>query len=377
MLAKQMNKKISTITKPAVCLKQVKWIKLCFLCLFLTGCSATRIVNDVQLIHALGFDLDGNQIRGTAITHRYEKDQTKVELLETHVESLYALFPDLNTTTSSQLELGQLRSVVVGKDFAAKGIGELVHTLCRDPNIGFRLQLAVADPSASSIMQVDRQMNIPFVLSNTIEQNIKTLNTPKSNLHLFLFNLYGQGRDPYLPYFIVQNNRLKLDGVALFQKEKFVDHIHTDEAFLLKVLVEESKSGQFPVEIEMANRKGIGILKNLASEATFDVRKSQHSPSLMIHLRMRGQFKDYPTWLELSDPRIFHETERELSRYLQKRLKQFITHLQEKHVDPIGIGYHIRGKNADWNYAQFQKQYPNMDISVEVTIKLEQTGVGE
>ncbi|WP_238933653.1 Ger(x)C family spore germination protein [Brevibacillus choshinensis] len=371
MPVKRMSEKISTSTRLA------RWGKICLLCLVLNGCSSTRIINEVQLIHSIGLDLEDNHILGTAITHRYEKEQVKVELLETHVPSLYSIFPELNTTTSSQLELGQLRSVVVGKAYASKGIGTLVHTLCRDPNIGFRMQLAVADPQAATIMRVNHRMNVPFILSDTIEQNIKTLNTPRSNLHVFLFNLYGQGRDPYLPYYVVQNDRLKLDGVALFRKDKFVDHIQTDEAFLLKVLVEKSKSGQYPVELQMGKRKGNGILKNLRSVVAFEVRESKPTPSIMIHLNMRGQIKDYPTWLELSDPAVFHATERELSGYLQNRLKVFLANLQKKKVDPVGIGDLIRGKSAHWNYADFQKQYPHMDIGVQVKIKLEQTGVGE
>jgi Ger(x)C family germination protein len=347
------------------------------LCVVLTACSSSRIINDVQLIHTLGYDQVDNQIKGTAITHRYEKDQADVEMLETSAINLYSLSPELNATTASQLELGQLRSVVIGKDFAAKGIGTLVHSLCRDPNIGFRLQLAVADPQAESILEVNRKVNVPFYLSNLIEQNIRTLNTPKTNLHVFLFNFYGEGRDPYLPYFVLYHDRIKLDGLALFQKDKFVDHIHANEAFLLKVLVEKTKSGQYPVEIKIAGRKGSGMLRNLGSEVAFEVNTSKNIPSLMIQINMRAQIKDSPSWLKLSDPDTLQAAEKELSLYLQKQMKQFLTHLQKIKVDPVGIGDLIRGRSSTWNYAHFQEQYPHMDLGVKVALKLEQTGVGE
>lgn len=354
-----------------------KWITLGLLCVVLTACSSSRIINDVQLIHALGYDQVDNQIKGTAITHRYEKDQPNVEMLETSAISLYSIFPEINTTTPSQLELGQLRSVVIGKDFAAKGIGTLVHSLCRDPNIGFRLQLAVADPHAESILEVNRKVNIPFYLSDMIEQNIRTLNTPKTNLHVFLFNLYGEGRDPYLPYLVLYHDRIKLEGLALFHKDKFVDHIHANEAFLLNVLLERTKSGQYPVEIEIAGRKGRGMLRNLGSEVAFEVNTRKSIPSVMIQLNMRAQFKDYPSWLKLSQPDTLHAAEKELSLYLQKQLKQFLSHLQKVKVDPVGMGDLIRGRSSSWNYEQFQEQYPQMDIGVNVALKLEQTGVGE
>ncbi|MED4750891.1 Ger(x)C family spore germination protein [Brevibacillus choshinensis] len=353
------------------------WIALGLLCLVLTACSSSRIINDVQLIHTLGYDQVDNKIKGTAITHRYEKDQENVEMLATSAINLYSIFPEFNATTPSQLELGQLRSVVIGKDFAAKGIGTLVHSLCRDPNIGFRLQLAIADPKAESILEVNRKVNVPFLLSNTIEQNIKTLNTPKSNLHVFLFNLYGEGRDPYLPYFVLYQDRIKLDGLALFHKDKFVEHIHANEAFLLKVLVEKSKSGQYPIEIEIAGRKGKGMLRNLGSDVAFEVNTSKNIPALKIQINMHAQIKDYPSWLKLSQPDTLQATEKELSLYLQKQMKQFLSHLQKIKVDPVGIGDLIRGRSSTWNYTQFQEQYPDMDLSVNIALKLEQTGVGE
>jgi spore germination protein len=350
-----------------------KWILLMFL-LVMAGCSSTRIVSEVQLIHSIGLDIEAQKIKGTAIIHVYGKDKTTVELLETKSTNLFAILPDFNAITPAQVELGQLRSVIVGRDFAENGIETLVHTLCRDPSIGFQLQLAVAEPKAFTILKAVRHTQVPFFISDSIEQNIKVLNMPKTNLHIFLFNLYGEGRDPYLPYFVIHNDRVKLDGLALFRKDKFVHHISSKESFFLKIMVEKVKSGQIPFEVTVNNQKGTGLLKTLRSHAAFDVNATGPVPSIIVKLTMNGQIKEYSTWLQLSDPQVLREMEKELALYLQKETTNFVKHLQKLGVDPVGFGDLVRGRSTSWDYSHFKKIYPQMKIAVKVSIKLEQTG---
>lgn len=353
-----------------------KWQWL-VLIIVLTGCSSTRIVNEVQMIHTLGYDRENDKIKGTAITHKYEKDHIQLELLETRTSTLFDVFPDINASTSFQLELGQLRSVLVGKEYAKNGLATLMHALCRDPNIGFRLQLAVAEPSAETILKLNERLNIPFFFSNSIEQNIKTLNMPKTNLHVFLFNYYGEGRDPFLPYYVVRNDRIKLDGLALFQKDKFVHAINSRESFLLKIMLEKATSGQYQVDLKNTPLKGYGLLKNLYSEVNYDVDTSNTVPSVSVKLKLRGQLKDFSTLTDLSEPDELRAAEKVLSLYLQNEMTNFITRLQRLKVDPIGFGDRVRGKSPDWNYEHFKEIYPRMDIAVKAQVTLEHSGLGE
>ncbi|GAB1531334.1 MULTISPECIES: Ger(x)C family spore germination protein [Brevibacillus] len=350
-----------------------KWI-LVLLIVILAGCSSTRIVSEVQLIHSLGLDLEDQKIKGAAITHIYGKEKTQIELLETKSSNLFTILPDFNAITPSQVELGQLRSVIVGRNYAENGVETLVHTLCRDPAIGFRLQLAVAEPKALTILKGMRHMQVPFFISDSVAQNIKTLNMPKTNLHIFLFHLYGEGRDPYLPYFVMHNDRVKLDGVALFRDDKFVHRINSKESFLLKIMVEKAKSGQIPFEVTINNRKESGLLKNLHSHAVFDLNTTKPIPSIMVKLTVNGQIKDYSKWLQLSNPQVLHQMEKELSSYLQKEATSFVKHLQKLGVDPVGFGDFVRSRSASWNYSHFKKIYPQIKIAVTASIKLEQTG---
>lgn len=350
-----------------------KWI-LVLLIWIMTGCSSTRIVSEVQLIHSLGLDLEDQKIEGAAITHVYGKEKTQIELLETKSSNLFTILPDFNTITPSQVELGQLRSVIVGRKYAENGVEALVHTLCRDPSIGFRLQLAVAETKALTILKGIRHMQIPFFISDSVAQNIKTLNLPKTNLHIFLFNLYGEGRDPYLPYFVMHNDRVKLDGLALFRDDKFVHPINSKESFLLKIMVEKAKSGQIPFEVTIKNRKETGMLKNLHSHAAFDVNMTESVPSIRVKLMVNGQISDYSEWLQLSNPQVLRQMEKELSSYLQKEATIFVKHLQKLEVDPVGFGDFVRSRSTSWDYSHFKKMYPHMKIAVTASIKLEQTG---
>ncbi|MGC5326899.1 Ger(x)C family spore germination protein [Brevibacillus sp. SYSU BS000544] len=360
---------------------KISYILLMISCI-ISGCSSQRVVNKTQLVQTIGFDWnkDENTIRGTILYPTFEeKGLTKINLLDTISNSYYDILPRLSTKTTFPIEQGQLRMVVFSKSLAAKGIQPIVHSLCRDPKIGTRAQLGVAEQEASKILKQAKDANVPFQLFNMVNQNISNGNLPRMNLQVFLFNFYGEGRDPYLPYFIMEQNKIKINGLALFKKEKFVAHIGIRESFILKLLMENTKNANYQIKIPGSNRDLIDfiLLSSIRSKVQYSVNVTQPIPSISINIKIQAKMKDVPTYVDLTKSSEIHKVEKMIEKYFEEETQKIISFCQRHQVDPIGFGDMVRGKTRDWGYRDFQKIYPQMKTDVEVLVKVVQTGVAE
>jgi hypothetical protein len=51
--------------------------------------------------------------------------------------------------------------------------------------------------------------------------------------------------------------------------------------------------------------------------------------------------------------------------------------MQKLQVDPIGFEDFARSKTRHFDWKKFHSHYPDMDIKVNIDVKLTQTGIGE
>lgn len=352
---------------------------ICIL-LMMTGCINQKVVDKIQIIETVGFDSKENKMKATALYPRFEeKGKAKLNLLATESSSYYDLIPRLNTESASPIEEGQLRMVLFGKEFAKNGefLTTVMRSFCRDPVIGTRIQLGVAEDTAESILKLTKNTNDPFYIQNLINQNIAEGNLPKMNLQIQLANFYGRGRDSYLPYLIQVGDSIKIDGLALFQGSKYVHRIDMRDAFILKILVNPIKNGSYQVRIEENGNKGFILIRNMYSKTSFSINQTASIPDITIKLNMQVSIKDIPPWIHLTNKNNIKKLEEKLNKHFQEAIQKLISLFQKYNVDPLGIEDLILGRLRNWDYKHLQKVYPDLRPTVNVKIKILQTGVGE
>jgi len=357
---------------------------LCCLALILGGCHKARIVDELLIVHAMGYDVTDGKYIGTAIYPTFKQGpMTKPDILTTNSATIYDLIPRLSAKSALPIEEGQLRMVVFGKEFAKRGVTEIVHSLSRNNKVGSRLQLGVAAGSAEEILRITAKTTVSdtLYLSNLVEQNIETMNLPQTNLHLFMYNYYAKGRDPYLPYLKKQGNFVKLEGLALFKKDKYVGSVNLRNSFFVKLLLNETKNGVFQVKIsnkgedEKANQRV--LLQNLYGEADYSLSQKDGREIVKIDIKIRGLVRDYPVSVNMSDPDSQKKITRAMEKEVEREIKDLIKYFQEKEIDPLGIGDFVRSKTRNWNEDEFYKKYKAVAIRPEVSIEIVQTGIAE
>lgn len=360
-------------------MKRIYLYTICLLFL-LSGCANHRIVDQVQIIESIGFDREEDKFKVVALyPHFEEKNKVKLNDISTISYSYYDIWPKLNNKSDLPIMRGQLRMMLFGESFAKNGIETVVDSLCRDPEIGNRIFLGIAEKSASEILDKVKATNVPYYLHSLIDQNIKQGNLPYGDLQVYLEKNYSKGRDTYLPFFVIEGNRVKLDGLALLNESKYITNIDMREAFILKTLINNGTNGRYQVHIKQLDGDGEGyvLLRSLDVKTNYKIDEITPIPHVTIGLTMRVEVRDVPPWINMTNNVEIIKIEGILSKHFENAIANLISKLQKYQVDPIGIKEKIQKVSRNTNEDSLIKSYTNMKTTVHAEIKIIETGVGE
>lgn len=349
------------------------------LCAVLSACADQKIVNMIILVPAISFDTVTNGIKSAALIANFkEQGKTELQVLHTESNSNNGTLPLLNTRSKDPLERGQLRMVLFGKTLAEKGTGTEIHNLLRDPKISSRLQLGVVDGDASELLEIIRKSQEPFFLSDMIEKNMRNGNLPLMNLHESLFNYYGEGRDMFLPYFKIDHGEVIIDGLALFRSDQKITEISMKDAFILKLLIQNSKNGNYKVPVAWkASNKQVEdfiLLRSMHSKANYIVNKVNPIPSISIRLKLETELQEVPDWVDMRSEEQLTQLEKTMDSYIKTEIEKFLSLLKENKVDPVGLGDLVRSRSKEWSAQDFEKIYQEIETKVSVQVKIVNTG---
>ncbi|MCZ8515446.1 Ger(x)C family spore germination protein [Paenibacillus filicis] len=357
-----------------------KTFPIIVLCTFIAACGDQKIVNDIKLVETVGYDAVENGVQSAAFIADYEEKGGKaIELFVTESKSVYDSLPRLNTKLNLPIEYGQLRMALFGETFARKGIEKAIDSMIRNPQISPRMQLGVADRDALEILKVAESKRNPYFLADMIEQNIWRGNLPHTNLHETFFNFYGEGRDIFLPYFTVERGEIKIDGLALFKGDHFTTKIGSKDAFILKMLLGNSKNGSVMIPMRKTNQKhdDFFLMNSIGSKSRLKVINLGPPASFSIRVNLDAQVKDVPFWIDLRSEDQLAWLEKIMGAYFEKEIQKFVSLCKKNKVDPVGFGDLIRSRSSKWNAQDFEEQYEALKMTVSVKVIIVQTGVGE
>lgn len=359
-------------------------MKLCFLLtfsltFFLSGCDIhERIIDEVQIIEALGYDREEGKVKGIAIYPTFaEQGNVKLKIFKTVSDSYEDILPRMNAKSTYPIEIGKLDFVLFGKEYATQGIEDVTTNFARNPKTGSRMQLAIAENTAEEILQSSNHVNLSFHLSQKINHNIESGNLPKMNLHMFLNNFHQEGRDQILPYLILEEDQIKIDGLALLKNGKYINHINLRKSFILKTLIDGSQNGEYKTKITQNKKEGFILLKNLDAKTTYTVEKSEGIPSIFIDLTIQAQIEKASSWFDLKKDKDIVKLERILNEHFKEEVQRLISLTQGYNVDPIGLGEKVRATSRNWDYQRFMDIYPEVKTTVHTNIHILNTGIEE
>ncbi|WP_423408109.1 Ger(x)C family spore germination protein [Heyndrickxia sp. MSNUG] len=351
-----------------------KLIPFFALSLLLTGCVEKEIIDDVNIETGIGYDLaEDNNIEGTVMVPVFKPDKNIGNFtFSAKAKANRDLMQEIQRKSAQPVATGSLEIAVFGEEMAKKGIIELMDSFERDPSIGARIYLAVADGKAKDILSgTYGNRGNAIHLSELIKHNTKDRNLPETNLHLFFFNHYQKGSDPYLPILKkVETDIIDIVGVAVFKNGHMVHTIPADRMFFFKLLTDKFSMGNFQVKVG----KDLAAIKDLGSKHKFKLDK-RNPYTVTIEINIEGIIREYTG--KMLTPPIIKKIQKELEEEVNEQCSAMIADFQEHEVDPLSLGNFIKSKTRGFDYKKWEDDYKNITVHVKTHVKITEVGVVE
>ncbi|MFC4810426.1 Ger(x)C family spore germination protein [Paenibacillus sp. GCM10023250] len=344
----------------------------------LSACGSQQVIDKISLAQAASYDLDGSRTVTAVLVGDYaKKGETRADLLDTGSNSRLDMIPRLQTKSGKTLEYGQLRMVVFGKAFAARGIDAILENFFRDPKISSRLQLAVADGEARKLLAESGKQRDATYLRTLVEDNMKHGNLPRLGFQKTLFDYYGEGRDIVLPYLTTDRGEITVGGAALFKGDAYAERVDANEAFLLKLLTGSARDGSYTVALPGAADGDSLVIRCLSSKTKLRLLQQPPVPAIRFDVRLNVLLQEVPHAMRAMTERELAKLEEELGRTLARRIEAFAADCAKKGLDPLGLGDFARSRTRGWRAETFYAAYPSLKAEAKVGLRIAQTGVGK
>lgn len=351
---------------------------LFLLCLLLTfsGCVKKEILDDINLIEAIGFDhYDDNSTMGTILYPIYrpeEPPKNRTLTAKAHIKK--SILQELQLQSANPIVTGSMEIVLFGKELAAKeGILELIDAFQRDPGVGSGLYLAIVDGEAKEIMEGNYGIRGNAThFSNLIDTNIENEDLPKTNLHKFLFSYYQKGETPFLPQLKqITKEKIILNGLCFFKHGKVVHTILPNEMFFFRLLVDKYSNGLHRIKID----EGEAAIRSIRSVHKFKLTK--RAPlEVTVKIKVYGIINEF-TGAKVS-PKVINSLQKEFEREINEQCLKLVDSFKENKIDPVGFGHFVNTKVRKFDLTNWtDNQIQNLTVKIEPEVTILEAGVIE
>lgn len=344
-----------------------------FCCCLLSGCTHERIIDQLNIIQAMGVDIEGEtfQLSASYPTYISAARQQSASPIIAESKIMYGVFTALTAKSSQHVELGQMRTLVISEKFAREAIAELADIINREFIKSSNASIVITKQNASSII-AETSKNTPYFLSELIEQNMNHGNTPMTNYHSFVNQYYGEGQDVYLPVIHNDQGSMHMDGIAVFKGNELKLWLTNEEGLYVKFLNDKALTGEYDFKTGPKDVYSCIILHG-KNKMSIDP-----NGKATISLKLTMMLREVPKKINIQDKDDMFELKKQIEDKLSSEIKTMLIRLQNNNVDPIGFGEQYRSQHRTYNEKEFnEKIYPSLDFEVKTRITILSSGVGQ
>lgn len=340
---------------------------------FLMGCERYKVANKINIANTMGFDVDKEnekELLGGLLIHQYQsgKEEGSSKATFSKGDSANDSLAGTFRKSAFPIEIGKTQVLVFSEEFIQqKTLKDIMTTFDMNVKFGTNMKVLISKESIPSFFDNILKQEDKF-LFNLIDQNMTNNNIPYSNLHIFLFDYYGEGRDPILPYVSIENGEITLTNVGIIgREEKLQMLLGIKESWLLKLIVNDSKELKYSIPIQKEGKEGTLSFNHVYGDSKITTNPNKNS--LKIDLTTNSMITSQPLWI--NSEKDYNLIKEEVENFLIKNYIEMFKEFQKNDVDPIGVGDSFRSKNRSWNEKEFYKTiYPNLDVDFNVSFHL-------
>jgi len=348
--------------------------------------SDYRMLEDLAFTNATSYDLveveeDGKKIQKLRIVNSIPEADPEASTHREVFEAVASTSKEARNMMARQsdrvLVSGQLRTVLFGLELAQTGIWKYIDTLIRDPSIGQRVRMIVVDGDAGDLLKQDYPAItntgtfIFELLSKETDHNI----IPDVNIYHFIRDYFDDGIDPVAPVLKQLPQTISVDGIALFQHDRYVGKITPDQALIFGILRKDIRDGDLSVTLHNDEYMMLNAIES-KQKVRIERGPSDESFTVIFDLEVYGGLLEYVGTTKMQVGEDLSRLQRDIADDIEERAEKLIQQVQELGSDSLGIGRYVRNSLSaeEWYSMDWPSVYPNVTIRVNAHVVIKNTG---
>ncbi|MEW6228159.1 MAG: Ger(x)C family spore germination protein [Bacillota bacterium] len=379
----------------------------------MTGCWSRREIDTVGFLMAIGVDearekgkiqLTVHVAKPFAIGGGAETKGTTEEkpfwVVSSTGHTVFEAMRNLVSQSPRRPFLAHSRFILIGEEFARRGIGDVIDWFQRDGEMRRRAWIVVAKGAkASDLLQVEFELEpMPSEGGMGIVMATRTeLSTTITDctLHCFLQQLEGEGADPVATRaeivlrpqeFDIRGElrrekvgaSARITGAAVFKDDKLVGWLNKPETRGFNWIMGQVRRGIIVIKKPGEEDRFIG-LEILRAKGRFRPDFKDGRVSVTVGIEAEANVGDVQGFIDpLRFPEIWASMERRMATVIKNEVMAAVAKAQELGSDIFGFGAELNRRNPEkWAEIKdmWDDEFPRVDVHVEVKAKLRRSGL--
>lgn len=353
------------------------------LLLLLTGCKTDdRVLEKLGMVQTASYDLAANnklQI-SSCIPVIDPNSNVGRELLTTVAGSIKEARINFSRETDLKVVSGQLRNVLFGLKLAKVGLGDYIDTLLRDPSIALGVKFTVIDGNAAEILgkEFKTHADTGRYINHMLEKEAAGNNIPNTTLYEFSRDYNDDGIDPVAPIVKDDGDKAVIDGIALFQEDRFKMKIPAQDGIIFGLLRGDLRQGE--VALRLGEQKGKPVVVMFSSLMNSRKVKVHHLGNrrfkVDLQASIQGSVLEYTGFQRLDISKMREKLERQIADRIAVKAAEMVHQMQQNNVDSLGIGVQVRNSLTykEWKDLNWRDVYPQVEIECHTKVRIKDYG---
>ncbi|WP_186375534.1 Ger(x)C family spore germination protein [Paenibacillus xylanexedens] len=365
----------------------------------LTGCWDREEINDIAFVIGIAVDKEGEDYRSSLqIALPGQSGASGSEgggggtsgdkpwfILSNIARTLRGTSLEGQKSLSRRIYYAHRRTILIGEELAREGVAPMLDLFTRFPLNRLSAMPVVTRGEAHKVIDTDAPIE-KFPSEMVRELCFLNMRNPRS-LKTFIDSILDEGVDPFLPIASVSDNvpqdwkgaitNIKLDGLAIFKKDKLVGMMDKAPADALILAMGEANEPE--VMIKAPRGKGDMFIKLNENNSSLHPKIVNGKVSVTIQMYAKGVLVDNESdYGDRREKEILNLNEA-VHRKIKEDIEEGIRLVQKKFkADIIGIGRSIhRQLPKEWDKIKdrWEVLYPDVQVTVEPHVIIENVGI--
>jgi spore germination protein KC len=365
----------------------------------LAGCWDREEINDVAFVIGIAVDKEGEDYRSSLqIALPGQSGASGSEgggggtsgdkpwfILSNTARTLRGTSLEGQKSLSRRIYYAHRRTILIGEDLARDGVAPMLDLFTRYPLNRLSALPVVTRGEAHKVIDTDAPIE-KFPSEMVRELCFLNMRNPRS-LKTFIDSILSEGVDPFLPIASVSDNvpqdwkgsitNIKLDGLAIFKKDKLVGMMDKAPADALILAMGEANEPE--VMVKAPRGEGDLFIKLNENNSSLHPKIVNGKVSVIIRLYAKGVVVDNESDYGDKREKEISNLNEAIHQKIKEDIEEGVKLVQHKFkADILGIGRSIhRQLPKEWDKIKdrWEVLYPDVQVSVEPHVIIENVGI--